>query len=116
MLQLERIPVKWNRFTAPPILRCHPREGGDRVTPAMLRSTVGSPLEFSPAKAGPGTTGSCDSMRTKCALISSQINGVPLKVKNPDSPAMRRLENAKLVTAADERAKATSRTAIDIPG
>src|SRR5713226_6340995 len=68
MLQLERLPVKWNRFTAPPILRCHPREGGDRVTPAMLRSTVGSPLEFSPAKAGPGTTGSCDSMRTKCAL------------------------------------------------
>ncbi len=47
--------------------RCHPREGGDRVTPAMLRS-IGSALEFSPAKAGAGTTGSCDSMRTKCAL------------------------------------------------
>src|SRR5260370_10551188 len=31
-----------NRFTAPVILKCHPREGGDRVTPAMLRST-GSP-------------------------------------------------------------------------
>ena len=39
---LEQIAVKWSRFTAPVILKCHPREGGDRVTPAMLRST-GSP-------------------------------------------------------------------------
>ena len=69
--------MKWNRFTEAPIPRCHPREGGDRVTPAMLMSTE-SPLEFSPAKAGPGTTGSCDSMRTKCAPVASRCR--------PDKP------------------------------